>query len=97
MTDARLTAAIAAIDAANARDPNLIEVDVWVYDPPALVEPWYTKQSYAKLDDRDKSLRIRYWHCGENQNNAVVEIEGGSTQFRDFTFTETDDKQGGRP
>jgi len=66
--------------------PKLIEVDVWVYDPPALVEPWYTKQSYAKLDDQGKSLRIRYWHCGENQNNAVVETEGGGTQFKDFTF-----------
>jgi hypothetical protein len=67
-------------------NPKLIEVDVWVYDPPALVEPWYTKQSYARLDDQDKTLRIRYWHCGENQNNAVVETEGGGTQFRDFTF-----------
>jgi hypothetical protein len=73
---------------------RLIEVDVWVYDPPALVEPWYTKQSYAKLDDPDRSLRIRYWHCGENQNNTVVQTEGGSTQFRDFTFTEQDDPQG---
>jgi hypothetical protein len=67
-------------------NPTLIEVDVWVYDPPALVEPWYTKQAYAKLDDQGKSLRIRFWHCGENQNNAVVETEGGGTQFRDFTF-----------
>jgi hypothetical protein len=67
-------------------NPKLIEVDVWVYDPPALVEPWYTKQSYAKLDDQNKTLRIRYWHCGENQNNAVVETEGGGTKFQDFTF-----------
>ena len=67
-------------------NPQLIEVDVWVYDPPALVEPWYTKQAYAKLDDQGKSLRIRFWHCGENQNNAVVETEGGGTQFSDFTF-----------
>jgi hypothetical protein len=78
-------------------NPTLIEVDVWVYDPPALVEPWYTKQSYARLEDPDQSLRIRYWHCGENQNNAVVETEGGSTQFRDFTFTENDNTQGGKP
>ena len=66
--------------------PKLIEVDVWVYDPPALVEPWYTKQSYAKLDDQGKSLRIRFWHCGENQNNAVEETQTGGTQFKDFTF-----------
>ena len=75
-------------------DDRTIEVDVWVYDPPALLEPWYTKQSYAKLDDPDAMLRIRYWHCGENQNNTVVQTEGGSTQFRDFTFTEQDDTQG---
>ncbi len=78
-------------------NPKLIEVDVWVYDPPALVEPWYTKQSYAKLDDQDKSLRIRYWHCGENENNAVVQTQEGSTQFRDFTFTEQDNSPGGQP
>jgi hypothetical protein len=71
-----------------------IDVDVWVFDPPALAEPWYTKQSYARLDDPDKSLRIRYWHCGENQNNAVIQTESGTTQFRDFTFTERDDTQG---
>jgi len=67
--------------------PDLIEVDVWVYDPPALVEPWYTKQSYAKLNDPDKSLRIRYWHCGENQNNEVVQTDTGGSQFKGFTFT----------
>jgi hypothetical protein len=71
---------------------NNLDVDVWVYDPPALVEPWYTKQSYAKLDDPDKMLRIRYWHCGENQNNAVDQTNEGSTQFRDFTFSDSDDK-----
>jgi hypothetical protein len=77
---------------------RLLQVDVWVYDPPALVEPWYTRQSYAKLDDQNKSLRIRYWHCGENQNNAVFQTGEGTTQFNDFTFTEQDDKtQGAKP
>jgi hypothetical protein len=75
---------------------KLIEVDVWVYDPPALAEPWYTKQSYAKLDDPDKMLRIRYWHCDENQNNEVVQTAGGGTQFQDFTFTSQDDAAGGK-
>ena len=75
---------------------DLIEVDVWVYDPPALVEPWYTKQSYAKLADPDKSLRIRYWHCGENENNAVTQTDTGGSQFRGFTFTEQP-KQGDKP
>ena len=80
------TAQVETVEIWRKVNPKLIEVDVWVYDPPALVEPWYTKQSYAKLDDQGKSLRIRYWHCGENQNNSVVETEGGGTQFRDFTF-----------
>jgi hypothetical protein len=74
---------------------DLIEVDVWVYDPPALAEPWYTKQAYAKLSDPDRSLRVRYWHCGENDNNAVVQTVEGATQFRDFTFTDGDNDRGG--
>ena len=67
-------------------DDKTLTADVWVYDPPALTEPWYVKQSYVKLTDPDKSLRIRYWHCGENQNNAVVQTKDGSTEFRGFTF-----------
>ena len=67
-------------------DDKTLTADVWVYDPPALTEPWYVKQSYVKLTDPDKSLRIRYWHCGENQNNAVVQTKEGGTQFRGFTF-----------
>jgi hypothetical protein len=66
---------------------TLIEVDVWVYDPPALTEPWYTKQSYARVSDQDKNLRIRYWNCGENQNNSVIQTQEGATAFKDFTFT----------
>jgi len=73
------------------RDDTTLRVDVWVYDPPALVEPWYTEQAYAKLTNDDKSLRIRYWHCSENPNNTVFETEEGGTDFLDFTFTEEDD------
>jgi hypothetical protein len=71
--------------------------DVWVYDPPSLEEPWYAKQSYLKLDNPDKSLRIRYWNCGENQNNSVVQTKNGATEFRGFTFTGKDAKQGEKP
>jgi hypothetical protein len=78
-------------------DTKTLRADVWVYDPPALVEPWFTRQSYLKLDDADKSLRIRYWNCGENQNNTVFQTQEGSTQFRDLTFTPSDDKKGGQP
>jgi hypothetical protein len=72
----------------NERD---IVAHVWVYDPPSLVEPWYVKQTYTKLTNADNALRIRYWDCGENQNNEVIQTENGSSQFRDFTFTESDD------
>jgi hypothetical protein len=78
-------------------DDRTIRAEVWVYDPPALVEPWFTRQSYLKLDDPDKALRIRYWNCGENQNNTVFQTQEGSTQFQDLTFTATDDKKGGKP
>ena len=74
-------------------DDKTLTADVWVYDPPALAEPWYVKQSYVKLSDPDKSLRIRYWNCGENQNNAVVQTKEGSTQFRGFTFDKGADAQ----
>ena len=61
-------------------------VHAWVYDPPSLIEPWYVKQTYTKISDQDRTLRIRYWDCHENQNNDVIKTENGSSQFRDFTF-----------
>ncbi|HEX6997885.1 MAG TPA: hypothetical protein VF322_07050 [Gammaproteobacteria bacterium] len=64
---------------------------VRVYDPPVLVEPWYVKQTYTKLSDQE-SLRIRCWHCSDNPNNAVIRTEEGSSQFRDFTFTDSDNR-----
>jgi hypothetical protein len=78
-------------------DDKTLTAQVWVYDPPALTEPWYVKQSYIKLSDPDRTLRIRYWHCGENQNNAVVQTKEGSTQFRGFTFDTGADTQKGKP
>ncbi len=75
-------------------DDKSIGADVWVYDPPSLEEPWFTKQTYVKLSNPDKSLRIRYWNCGENQNNAVYQTSQGETKFQAFTFTGKDDKGG---
>lgn len=66
-------------------DDKTVTADVWVYDPPALVEPWYVKQVYGRLSDPD--LRIRYWNCAENQNNNVFKTQDGTTQFKDFTFS----------
>ena len=73
-------------------DERTLVAHVWVYDPLSLTEPWYAKQSYAKLSDPDKQLRIRYWDCGENQNNTVIQTDSGSSQFRDFSFTEQDNR-----
>jgi len=67
-------------------DPTTLLADVWVYDPPALVEPWYVQQAYKKVDEQGGNLRIRYWNCGENQNNSVYQTKDGTTQFHDFTF-----------
>lgn len=72
-------------------DDRNIVAHVWVYDPPALREPWYVKQTYTKLSNDDFSLRIHYWDCSENQNNDVIQTEDGSSQFRNFTFTDQDD------
>ena len=71
---------------------NTMQVDVWVYDPPSLEEPWYTRQIYKKLTNDDKFLRIRYWDFNENQNNSVIKDEEGASDFADFTFTDSDDK-----
>jgi hypothetical protein len=78
-------------------DDKTLRADVWVYDPPALLEPWFTRQSYTKLSDPDKNLRIRYWNCQENQNNSVVQTKQGGTEFREFTFAKKDEKQGEKP
>lgn len=71
---------------------DTINVDVWVFDPPILAEPWYAKQVYRKLSNDDQALRIRYWHFNENQNNDVVIDESGTSDFADFTFTSEDDR-----
>jgi hypothetical protein len=61
--------------------------NVWIYDPPALLEPWYTRQSYTKLVDPAKLLRINNWSCKGNPNNDVYETEEGGSQHGEFTFT----------
>jgi hypothetical protein len=73
-------------------DPTTMVVDVWSFDPPALIEPWYTRQVYKQLSNDDASLRIRYWDCGENQNNAVEKTDTGTSDFSNFTFTDKDDR-----
>jgi len=64
-------------------DDKNMGVDVWVYDPPALAEPWYVHQTYGKLTDPP---RIRYWDCAENPNNAVFQNKDGNTEFKSLSF-----------
>lgn len=73
-------------------DDETISVHVWAYDPIALEAPWYANKTYLKLSNEDKYIRIHYWACNENQNNAVIETEEGATDFSDFDFTSEDDK-----
>ena len=73
-------------------DEDTIRAQAWLYDPTILEEPWYVEREYARVANEDTSLRMRYWHCGENENNAVFQTEEGSTQYTDFTFTGEDDR-----
>ena len=68
-------------------DDKTMGVEVWVYDPPALLEPWYVHHQYVKLTD-PPDQRIRYWDCGENPNNAVFQTKDGTTQFRSLNYRE---------
>jgi hypothetical protein len=71
-------------------DPRTLQADVWVFDPVNLAKPWYTRQSWTKLTNDDYLLRIRYWDCRENSNNAIVVTDEGTSQFPDFDFVEDD-------
>ena len=72
-------------------DDKTMSVEVWVYDPPALVEAWYVHHTYLKLSEPP---RIQYWDCGENPNNVVVQTKDGTTAFKDLNFS--DEKQKGK-
>jgi len=71
-------------------DEITLEADFWVFDPINLSQPWYTRQSWTELANDESYLRIRYWDCGENQNNVILEKEDGTSQFLDFDFIEDD-------
>ncbi len=72
-------------------DPDTIVVDAWAYDPETLEEPWFVRDTYTRVPNKDKELRIRYWDCHENPNNDVVETKNGGSEFKNFTFTHSDD------
>lgn len=69
-------------------DDKTIEADFWIFDPVNLAKPWYTRQSWTKLTNDDKFLRIRYWDCRENSNNAISIEADGTSQFPDLGWVE---------
>ena len=71
-------------------DANTLVANVWIYDPPALLEPWYVRQSYTKLDDHGKTLRINNWSCKGNSNNDVYQTPNGGSEHAPFTFEKKD-------
>jgi len=73
-------------------DPKTLQADVWVFDPVNLAKPWYTRQSWTKLTDDKKELRLRYWDCRENANNNIVVTKDGTSQFAGFTFVPKEGK-----
>ena len=75
-------------------DANTIVANVWIYDPPALAEPWYTRQSFTMISTADKRLRINNWYCKGNPNNEVYETKEGGSQHGDFTFMKDNPKTG---
>lgn len=73
-------------------DENTVRAHAWFYDLSILEEPWYVQRHYARVPNDDKAFRMRYWHCGENENNNVFRTDEGSTQYTDFTFSSEDDR-----
>jgi hypothetical protein len=71
-------------------DPRTLQADVWVFDPVHLAVPWFTRQSWTRLTDDENQLRIRYWDCRENSNNAIIITESGTSQFPDLDFVADD-------
>ena len=86
--DPRHSDQIEVVEVWNETDDRTMQVDVWAYDPVSLVEPWYTQQTFRKISNPDNFVRVRYWHCGENENNVVIQTDDGSSQFKEFSFDE---------
>jgi hypothetical protein len=90
--DPQYSESLETVEVWRKTDPTTVQVDVWLYDPATLEEPWYVQQTYKQVPNPDGYLRIGYWHCGENPNNTVEQTDDGTSQFSDFTFTSDDDR-----
>lgn len=91
-SDPKYSEQLEAVEVWRKSDPTTVQVDVWVYDAATLEEPWYVRQTYQQLSNADGALRIAYWFCGENPNNAVEQTNDGTSRFSDFTFTDEDNR-----
>jgi hypothetical protein len=78
--------AMEAVEIWEKVNPNVIAIDVWVFDPRLYLEPWYVRRIYTLIPNPDKSLRVRYWDCSENANNDVIKTKDGATGYKGFTF-----------
>lgn len=88
--DPQYSESLEAVEVWRKTDPATVIADVWIYDAVTLEEPWYVQQTYKQVPNDDGYLRINYWHCGENPNNAIEKTDEGTSQFGDFTFTDDD-------
>ena len=43
-------------------------------------------KSWTKLTNDDTALRLRYWDCRENGNNAITKKGDGTSEFETFDF-----------
>jgi hypothetical protein len=84
--DPRHSEQLETVEVWRKTDPDTMLVDVWAYDPPTLIEPWFVQQTYKRLSNDDGYLRVRHWSCTENPNNAILQTDDGSSQFDEFTF-----------
>lgn len=90
--DPQYSDSLEAVEVWRKTDPTTVQADVWVYDPVTLEQPWYVQQTYKQVPNPDGLVRIGYWYCGENPNNAVEQTDEGTSQFSDFTFTDKDNR-----
>jgi hypothetical protein len=77
--------------------PNMVEAKIWLYDPTVYQEPWYVARHYLEIPNPQKELRMNYWNCLENPNNAVYKTEDGNTARKGYTFVKPDDKAPAQP
>ena len=78
-------------------DENTLQADIWIYDPEALEEPWFTRHVYHRMhEEPGQPLRLEYWWNCHSPNNMVTPTLGpdglpdGGTTFLDFDFTDMD-------